>query len=558
MTRTGEPTATAAALEACARVWAAYGRLEPLDPADVALVGGLTGPQVQDWFRSRGPVERVAVTDAAAHLPPGFAEYVAGFLTLGSREWAEHLDRCAFPGPAARRKVQRNERYVGWLDRAVRDGDVRFADPASGREVSAADAVLVFDRTVYSFFGDTLFLLLAGGAGSRAIGVLVPAENRLYDFGAQLGTAVSPDGMANVLGLLLRRLAAHADDYARALAERGRCGPRRVVLMVGKAQNPAHHLWNYYTGVERLVRAGLADRVTEVHVAGTEFFGPVTGVFPELTGAELHRDARTALWDPHPFSATHLLVPTGGYFIPCSLTDRLHGAMRRLPSSGAADPSSAPYGRPLVWIGLRLGDKSWADQETEVPRLVDRLHARFPSATVLLDGWSYPLAHDEVSRRWAATIADLTVLVETVVGRVAHPDRLVGMVGNTLRESVLWAREVDAWIAPTGSTQHKVGWLTDAPGIVYASPALARVDPAGRPGAWESERSALPRYLFGTPVDAGARRDRYDRRVNIDNLRLDVGTLLAGLEEILGDRYPPGGSRLRTSLRRLRPARRRG
>jgi hypothetical protein len=214
--------------------------------------------------------------------------------------------------------------------------------------------------------------------------------------------------------------------------------------------------------------------------------------------------------------------------------------MRERPATGAPEPATTSFGRPLVWIGLRLGNKSWADQETEVPRLIRRLLQHHPRATVLLDGWSYPVEHDEVSGTWAAAIAELTALADGIVERSGRPRQVLSLVGNSLRESVLWAGEVDAYLAPLGSSQHKIGWLTSAPGIVYASPALERLKRENLPGAYESECSALPRYVFGTVTGAGERRSRQDRRANIENLRLDGEAMADQLLDLLASR--PGGS----------------
>jgi hypothetical protein len=543
--------------QACDRVWGAYGRLERIDPADAALLAATPGNLIAAHFKKRPPVERVQleVPEGSPPVPPEFAAFVAGFLTLGTQAWADYLEHCAASDEAFRERRLQVERYSGWLDRAVRDGGVTFMDPTSGREVAACDGVQIFDRTVYSFFGDVLFFLIAAGGGSKAVGLYVPADNRFYDFGATIGSAGSDEGLANVFGHLLRRLAARQDEYHGALAARAD-GPRRVVLMVGKMQNFAHHVWNFYSGIERLVIGGLIGRVAEVRFAGTEFFGPVTTLYPELAEADFHRESRTPVRDPHPFSPTHVLVPTGGYFMPRTLIDRISRTMAAMPPTGSPEPATTSFGRPLVWIGLRLGDKSWAAQETDVPRLVDNLLARYPEATVLLDGYSFPLAHDEVSEKWEETIAELARLADQIVRRIGRPGRVLDLVGNSLRESVLWAGQVDAYIAPTGTTQHKVGWFTDAPGIIYASPGIERVPLPRRPGAWESEISTPPRYAFGSAVEHGRRRTPHDRRRNIENLEVDVDVLTRELFDLLHDRFesraPRAVERARSLLGRVR------
>ena len=100
------------------------------------------------------------------------------------------------------------------------------------------------------------------------------------------------------------------------------------------------------------------------------------------------------------------------------------------------------------------------------------------------------------------------------------------MVGNTIRESVLSAERVHSYLSPIGTTQHKIGWFTSAPGIVYSAPRLGNHPPERLPGAWEAEGSIPPHYVFGTPVAQGKRRSVNDRRAYLENMQLDPKELL--------------------------------
>jgi len=264
-----------------------------------------------------------------------------------------------------------------------------------------------------------------------------------------------------------------------------------------------------------------------------------SAIFPEFAD-RIQDDAKPGVLDPHPFDPGHLLLTVGGYFIAQSLKDRMRAVARAATHRSFTEAQMAELTTgafPVVWIGMRLGDKSWADQEAGIQALAEGLFARHPGALILLDGFSYPVGRDEISGKWAAVIAELHALGARVMA--ALPGRaVVNLVGTTLADAVLWAERTDVYLTPVGSSQHKVGWLSQAPGLVYSPPRGARPLVAEKlPGSWEAEGSALPDYIIGAPVAAGQRRGTLDRRAHLDNVALDPQALLERLCALI-DRLP--------------------
>jgi hypothetical protein len=199
----------------------------------------------------------------------------------------------------------------------------------------------------------------------------------------------------------------------------------------------------------------------------------------------------------------------------------------------------------VIWIGLRVRSRAWADQEQEAARFIDALHLRYPRALVVLDGYSYPMGNDLVSERWQGSIDELHAVARAVKSNVRRGDQVIDLVGSTLREAVLWAEATDVYIAPNGTSQHKVGWFSDAPGVVYAPRSLGDLPPELRPGARESEGRPVPSTILGEPVGDGERRGRNDVRPHLENLRIDRGQLLAMVCELLESRPATSSSRSR-------------
>lgn len=517
------------------RVWADYQALQPLDPAECESLDKLPIAHLSLYFLARPP-RVISFEQASAELD--LSEEALQW-------WRDEFLQPDLPKPDDRQFVTTRAREMTEIDdprlafqtRAIRDGRLVLRDPYTGVELEPFDTTIPFGRTTYSFGDRELTFFVAGGGGSKAICLLLPRHNVMVDLGAEIWRHITPPRVANLQAQLLKRVAAQHRQYAEAAAARhSPASSRTVVAITLTVENFAHHLWNSFTGVQRVIDHGLADRIDEVQVGGTEFFGPLVNLFPELANSRIVETEREAVRDPYPFSRDHLIVTLGGYFIRRPLVARVIERMQALPNTaGAVEPppeSDRPF--PIIWIGLRIGSRSWVDQEHEVPWLIDAVHKHHPEALFLLDGYSYPVGRDLISHKWQSFIEALHALASVIRSGASHPGQVLDLVGNTLRESALWAAATDVYVAPNGTSQHKVGWLTDGPGLSYGPPGLLKLPPEQRPGAYESEGRPIPVTVLGAPIDTGARRSATDRRIDLENVRLDRNEVLSRLLDLLG------------------------
>ena len=329
-------------------------------------------------------------------------------------------------------------------------------------------------------------MLATAGESKRLAGMLLARANVVIDLGAELERYLTVHRLATVLSTMLRRVARMPDRYAAAImSDLPYDAPRSVAVVVGSAQNFAHHLWNYFPGLERIADEGLTGHVDEIRVAGTEFYGPIAHLFPEFADTAVAWDGPGGLRDPHPFSPDHLLVQPGAVFVRRSLRARVVNAMRQLPlqqGSGPDPDHSDVAAVPIVWIGLRVGSRSWVGQDEVLPRIIDRVHELWPDALTVLDGYSYPVGRDDISYQWSRRSPNLPISPRPSEVVSAAPTGSSAWSATLLRESVLWASKAHAYLTPLGTSQHKVGWFTDAPGVVYAPPSLETSTPIVAPG----------------------------------------------------------------------------
>lgn len=448
-----------------------------------------------------------------------------------NQAWADLLEQSAFDDDA-RLYCTAGERSSAWLDHLTADLGLPFPDPMTGEPIAASDSLIINGRTIYAYRGRHSFFLITGGTRTALRAVYIPALDLGISLHPVLDPLLEPGTLATLLATLLRR----ACDPPKPREDR----PSGLTLFIHPTDNFAHQLWNFFCSLERALVGGFSHNIRVVEFSGTEFFGPLERLFPEFAD-RIVRPARTSLCDPAPYRGDHLAMPSGGGFIPRRLVRRLIDAARSLPRASPRHLEPADFPRaadaPVIWIGMRLNDKSWVDQEAGIIDVVAAVSRRHPDAFFLLDGFSFPIGEDLCSSRWRSVIEKLDGIATRIQRAAPDPARVVNMVGNTFRESLLWAEATDIYLAPYGSTQHKIGWFTDAPGIVYAPPIIDPATAAISPACVASEIGARPTFIFADAVSQGERRGPDRSRESFENVALDAGLtadlILSGLNDRL-------------------------
>jgi hypothetical protein len=417
------------------------------------------------------------------------------------------------------------------LDQAA----VEAVCPVTGRLRRSIHGLLAAqNQPIFYWFpadGDAPAMLLAVGREGRG-------WIKLYLFLPALGTAlllaerVRWHGRDEIDELRAHLLAAH-----RAVRSYlARTDPPRPWVLVDSAQF-AHHLWNALTGLERL-----AAHIDRVPVAGVslcaEPWGPLEALFPELADTPVHRE-RFPAPIARAMGSHRLLIRVGGTRIGEALLGRVRrvAAGRVAPAVQARAAALRRRRRPILWVTLRLENRTWVSQ---VPGLIEigrRLAADHPHAALIIDGFS--VLHDAeqpLPAEHARLIAAEGQAAASIGAALAGLLPVVSLVGRPLLEAVIFARIADCYFAHQGSLQHKIGWLGDCPGLVHANRLVLTT-----PLLWEAALEVRPAqhapvYLDPTLVRdvPGAARVANNRWLDdLDNYELDATDAYAALSPLL-------------------------
>lgn len=410
----------------------------------------------------------------------------------------------------------------------LKTGNFMLEDPWTGEAIAARDSFRIFGRTIYTFLGSKLFFVICGRQGNDALGLFVPSENIAIAFDSTTRGQLNTKLLSNVNAVLLKRAFRMHEAFNSALSSASKVEAKAVIVHIEKTENFAHHLWNFYSSLDHMIEMGLQANISRVVFSGTRFFGELGDFFPEVRSV-IDRPIRNNIVDPCPFSQSEILVGAGSNFMARSLPERLIAAAKISYSDAASDIASITENAyPVIWIGIRLKDKSWVSQAKGIPLIIDAISEQYPNALFLLDAFSLPMMDQANISQWESYKSQVSAISNTIVANVRAPERVVDLVGNTMGESVLWASKVDAYFSPLGTSQHKVGWFSDAPGVVYTSPVFDG-KALTTPGAWAAGISPTPEFVTGQPASAGERRGVSRSREAFENVELDVADIIERL-----------------------------
>jgi hypothetical protein len=453
----------------------------------------------------------------------------------------ERIAQLSFVSEEQRRFVTEVERLSAYQTYALRHGSLAINDPYTGEPATYLGCFAYHGEVLYHLRAKTDLLFVTGTAKSNVRGLYLPADDLFLTMGTVTPRALRniPEAKAHMARALMRQ----RRRPGRGTTQTGdESTPTGVTLQIGGQENFAHQLWNSFGALEREILVGNLPAAQPLVTVGSEYFGPVGDLYPELESGTIEKRARAGVDGRFVADPDRVLVRLATALVMPEACDRVvRAADRRMddPDLSPLMERVASYPCP-IYLALRVGDKAWADAATEVPKLIDHVLAGRADACFLLDGFSIPSGTDHVTDRWHAHLVALEELVSAIRGRVSDPDRLVDLIGLDLLSSIAVLRRARCYVTPVGTTHHKVDWLSDVPGVVYVSADFNRHPRDRWPGFSQRVGSHTPRVVVGQDLPAGAVRHRRagDQRERLSNFTLSWTEVWAALEPLLGEGQP--------------------
>jgi len=377
---------------------------------------------------------------------------------------------------------------------ALRKKTVYALCPFTGKLVKSHHSLIANINVIfYRFEGNHVFYVIAAGLnGFKKSALYIPREELIVTAG-NLWSFEEHD-----LFELKARVVCHFRSCHRYFSN---YEPSRKTAVCIGFYHFAHHLWNELSGVDRLRKRKLLDRVDRFLVM-REPLGKIEEIFPEVPRDKIERkNSNEAIFEDI-VSNDLFVVRVGDDFITRELAKRVYRVAKAscLPATLDSVRRARKKHSPLLWIGIRVGSRMWTNQVDGLSKLINSLHSEFPRLGIVFDGFSLPADRSDEScdnQEYADILSQENGVVDDIIARLyRHPRGVPGIfniIGDSISDANVWAHAIDVYVSPYGTLQHKVGWLTNKPGIVHSNQKLLENPPRY---IWTAVENAIrPHYV---------------------------------------------------------------
>jgi hypothetical protein len=304
---------------------------------------------------------------------------------------------------------------------------------------------------------------------------------------------ISKSDAEAVIDSLNSFLSRYSGDIAALMIARDRV-PSKCVGLLDMVTNFGHQAINHLSGVQRLVDLALVDKIDELWVSGTQFFGHVESLFPELDGrvryfADRWGIASELLREPRQ------IIRIGSTYLSSNLKRRIFRNVRM----------SIPKRSNILVVTVRASGRDCVNLPEVVGEMYKRLRSRF-NLRIALDGWVLPESAlvaassvgAAVSHQYVNAIRNEIALAKEIQNRLPAGSIVINTIGRSMFESLNELTIGTVYFSHIGTLQHKLGLLLGLPGVVHG-PKWQITNPEG--GAYLSEDGVPPVFISADAVE---------------------------------------------------------
>ncbi|MCR4265978.1 class I SAM-dependent methyltransferase, partial [Nitratireductor sp. ZSWI3] len=454
-------------------------------------------------------------------------EFLAGEIFELSAAMVDQIEQLTFCDEGIKGEIIDAEKRSAYQTYALEQGRLDVTDIYSGAPAEFLGSFVFWDKFVYAFRGRGMQYLVASGGKGEILGLYLPAEDLFLHF--TKNPAITEQVWSTVKTYLAREISKRADRPFTSVQE-----PELIVRICG-IENFAHHAWNYFGGLEKANLVGLLPRIRNLEYVGTEFFGPIQTIYPELATSHIEKPRQGPVKSTDAFGHGRLVIPLGSHLLFPQAINRITSLADEAVSAsdvlGLTD--AIQRYRRRFYVALRVGDKSWLDAEQELPKLINRILTEDSDACFVLDGFSVPVGEDHVSQRWEQQIEKLTGIVSGVLSQVTESERVFNIMGLDLLKSIGLMRLCTFYITPIGTAHHKVDWFSDIDGVLYLSPDYKEKPVRRMAGMAQRLGKNSCSFAFGDMADTSSVRlqSSSDVRPNLSNFTCSWETIWMDLKK---------------------------
>ncbi|MGB3510484.1 MAG: tetratricopeptide repeat protein [Microcoleaceae cyanobacterium] len=368
--------------------------------------------------------------------------------------------------------------------RMVEQGSISVLCPVTGKIIHSNRSLFLgtkygyYNFGSYRFVGDEVFYLICSGVLGEGNSLYFPNHELVIHLSA-LGDYHPNSERINAWKAQL------VTNWEKVKSYITITGVPKIATFIANPQL-GHHLLNELSGLLKLYEAGDLGNIDKFFIIsnpknGTEFYGRINDIFPEINSDKIERIDDSQLIEDKILTDNYFIIKLGDNFVTENLVKRIYkiSSKKCSPDFLAKTKEAEEKHFPLFWVNIRSHNRSWASQIQGTANLIKSLWKDFPNIGVVIDGFSLPDSWENIdSSRWKAALKEEKEIAKDIQSLLPPEIRVYDIVGCPLHENIIWACAIDLYLAHEGTTQNKVGWIGNKPGVVHgASDILMRKFP---------------------------------------------------------------------------------
>lgn len=418
------------------------------------------------------------------------------------------------------------DRRTDYQQSLVNSGYICVVCPSSGRIVTTNRSFCVFHNmgmSCYRFVGDEVFYLMMGTAWNERCSIYFPARELLVHITDTL--VFAPD--ANKINAWK---ASMVSDWQTVKSYLARDTQSEIVAITGFTNNLGHHLWNELSGIQRLIDCGNINKVDRFIVAGLEVYASLEEIFPEIPPDKIKRiESEETNLDREILEKNYFAFRPAYLSISEDLANRIYQAsLKKCSPELLATIDRARQHFPLLWITIRLNNRTWVEQVEGLAKVLTALASDFPNLGVVFDGVSRICSQDGsviINQKEEETIKQERETVSNICALLPKEITVYNTIGCLMPESIAWTKAIDLYLSPYGAGLSKVTWIANKPGIIHTNKRVLQKPIYKRIYAWERQNGIVPTFISEQDIidvpEGFQRKSLSDTRHQLNNYNCD-------------------------------------
>jgi tetratricopeptide (TPR) repeat protein len=388
------------------------------------------------------------------------------------------------------------DRRTDYQQSLVDSGYICAVCPSSGRILTSNRSFCVFHNmgmSCYRFVGEEVFYLMMGTAWNERCSIYFPGRELLVHLTDTL--VFAPD--AEKINAWKASMVSNWQTVKSYLAREKQDA---IVAITGFTNNLGHHLWNELSGIQRSSDFGNINKIDRFIVAGLEVYASLEEIFPEIPPEKIERvGSQETNIDREILEKNYLAFRPAYLSIAENLADRIYQAsLKKCSPEILTTIDRAKQHFPLLWITIRLNNRTWVEQIEGLAKVITALASDFPNLGVVFDGVSRVCNRDGsvvINQKEEETIKQERETVSNICALLPKEITVYNTVGCLMHESIAWAKAIDLYLSPYGAGLSKVTWIANKPGIIHTNKRVLQKPIYKRVYAWERENGIVPTFI---------------------------------------------------------------